>query len=508
MLRRIKAVAVSVLESVKQTAVSVKTKIFNFFTKAWKYSKDFVKKGIALVLSKTKHFIKVNIADNFMFGIHSAKSLFKAIFRGVKAGGVKAACSEVSEETKAIRSANVGAFAKLGILASSIGIVAICIASVLFWNFNTVAVSVKTNGHIVGYISNSAEYDNILSGMNEIFVSGDAKDHISPIELGFTVVSKSEISGSGYELADDVLAAQSNISLAAGLYVEGEYITCATNENVIKQALNLRKNEYKTETTETTEILEKIEIKSVFCLSSEMPQNKAAGAMIANAETLPLSIVTTETVENVRKLEFETVITEDETKVVGYNRIYVQGKDGTAKYTENIVYINGVITEVVELSREIIEAPINQVIVSGTSQKGMSSVQKTLASKGISFLWPIAVTDNMYISSVWGDGRNHGGIDITGNLNTAIYASYDGTVSYAGYMPDYGYIVIINHKGGYQTAYAHLNTIYVKAGQVVSTGDVIAGCGHSGIATGDHVHFEVRIGGTRVNPAPYIGLPY
>ena len=114
----------------------------------------------------------------------------------------------------------------------------------------------------------------------------------------------------------------------------------------------------------------------------------------------------------------------------------------------------------------------------------------------------------MYISSAWGDGRGHKGLDITGDYGTDIYASYDGTVAYAGWSGEYGYLIVINHKGGYQTAYAHMSSIYVKAGDIVKTGDVIAGCGSTGIATGEHVHFEVRIGGTSVNPAPYLGIGY
>jgi murein DD-endopeptidase MepM/ murein hydrolase activator NlpD len=67
-------------------------------------------------------------------------------------------------------------------------------------------------------------------------------------------------------------------------------------------------------------------------------------------------------------------------------------------------------------------------------------------------------------------------------------------------------ILELKAKNGYSTVYAHMSKIYVKKGDKVTAGQVIGACGHTGVATGNHVHFEIKINGTAVNPAPYLGV--
>lgn len=93
----------------------------------------------------------------------------------------------------------------------------------------------------------------------------------------------------------------------------------------------------------------------------------------------------------------------------------------------------------------------------------------------------------------------HQGID-TPVRYEAVYAGADGVVSTAGTMSGYGLIVIIKHKNGYETRYAHLSKIAVRPGQKVSAGDYIAKSGASGRVTGPHLHFEVRKNGKALNP--------
>ena len=69
----------------------------------------------------------------------------------------------------------------------------------------------------------------------------------------------------------------------------------------------------------------------------------------------------------------------------------------------------------------------------------------------------------------------------------------------------YGNKVMINHGNGVVTLYGHMSAVLCSVGQYVNAGDAIGRCGASGNATGPHLHFEVRINGSKVNPAPYIG---
>lgn len=101
-------------------------------------------------------------------------------------------------------------------------------------------------------------------------------------------------------------------------------------------------------------------------------------------------------------------------------------------------------------------------------------------------------------------GRLHAGTDFAGAYGSPIYATADGVVVHAGWESGYGRLVEIRHDFGLRTRYAHLSDIDVKVGQRVSRGDHIGDMGNSGNSTGTHLHYEVRVGDTPVNPMTYI----
>jgi len=99
-------------------------------------------------------------------------------------------------------------------------------------------------------------------------------------------------------------------------------------------------------------------------------------------------------------------------------------------------------------------------------------------------------------------------MDIGARIGTPIKAADGGSVIYAGWYGDYGYMVEIDHGGGFTTRYAHNSQIYVSVGEKVYQGKTIASVGNTGWSTGPHVHFEVRKYGSTVNPQSYIGIQY
>jgi len=103
-----------------------------------------------------------------------------------------------------------------------------------------------------------------------------------------------------------------------------------------------------------------------------------------------------------------------------------------------------------------------------------------------------------------GGQRPHKGVDFAAPVGTPLYATADGVVTYAGWSTGYGKLVKIQHEFGIETRYAHQNRIRVKVGQRVSRGDRIGDMGSSGRVTGNHLHYEVRVGGKAVNPMIYI----
>jgi len=124
------------------------------------------------------------------------------------------------------------------------------------------------------------------------------------------------------------------------------------------------------------------------------------------------------------------------------------------------------------------------------------------APSSAGFVWPVSGTVVSPYGQRW--GRLHAGIDIAAPAGTPIVASGSGQVVYAGSMSGYGLLVVIQHAGGIATAYAHNSSVSVSVGQSVSQGQAIAAVGCTGHCFGDHVHFEVRVGGSPVDPMGYL----
>ena len=98
----------------------------------------------------------------------------------------------------------------------------------------------------------------------------------------------------------------------------------------------------------------------------------------------------------------------------------------------------------------------------------------------------------------------HTGLDISASAGTGIRAIAPGTVSFAAYKGTYGNLVIVDHGNGIQSYYAHCSALYVSPGQSVGPGTTIAAVGSTGNSTGPHLHLEIRINGSPVNPQNYL----
>jgi len=118
------------------------------------------------------------------------------------------------------------------------------------------------------------------------------------------------------------------------------------------------------------------------------------------------------------------------------------------------------------------------------------------------FMWPI----NGRILSSFGprSGRMHSGIDLGAAHGVSVVAAESGTVITVSHGPSYGHYIAISHGGGITTLYAHLSATAVKRGDYVTRGQHIGSNGSTGNATTAHVHFEVSVNGTRVDPRPYL----
>ncbi|MES2615893.1 MAG: M23 family metallopeptidase [Bdellovibrionota bacterium] len=105
-----------------------------------------------------------------------------------------------------------------------------------------------------------------------------------------------------------------------------------------------------------------------------------------------------------------------------------------------------------------------------------------------------------------GQERMHLGLDIAAPVGTPIYATADGSVVRTAVTEDYGRMLEIQHTGKLLTRYAHTSMVYVKEGQKVKKGEIIAAVGSTGRSTGPHVHYEIEVDGKRIDPETYIVL--
>jgi murein DD-endopeptidase MepM/ murein hydrolase activator NlpD len=117
------------------------------------------------------------------------------------------------------------------------------------------------------------------------------------------------------------------------------------------------------------------------------------------------------------------------------------------------------------------------------------------------FIWP---TTDHGVSGYTFDSGVHPGVDISGAEGNAVYATDSGVVVYAGWSDyGYGYLIVIDHGTGWQSAYAHLSAVAVSCGQSVYQGGYIGALGNTGNSSGAHLHFELSINGAKVNPLDY-----
>ena len=210
--------------------------------------------------------------------------------------------------------------------------------------------------------------------------------------------------------------------------------------------------------------------------------------------------------------KYSTETKYDNNEYTTYSKVEQQGINGINKVTQKIKKVNGEITNIVNVKTEEIKPVVNEIVIRGSKRKADyytgGQYGDVIATAG-SWGWPASCAS---ISSPYGYrwGTLHDGTDIAGcGYGSNIFAAQDGTVvaskkktgGYPGGYGDNGEYIIIDHHNGFFTLYAHLcpGCRYVSEGDNVTKGQVIGGMGHTGAATGTHLHFALW------NGYPYYG---
>ena len=211
---------------------------------------------------------------------------------------------------------------------------------------------------------------------------------------------------------------------------------------------------------------------------------------------------------------FETVRRKSSSLPQGTTQVLREGKNGKAKVTELLTYIDGQQTVRSILTSKTLVAPVNEILLVGTNDLTEGYSGSPFAS---GFVWPTIGAYSLssrfgYRSARISGWSFHGGVDIVKagghSSGMPVVAAASGTVVVAqkGYR-GYGHTVVIDHGNGLQTRYAHMQpgSLFVRVGQSVSQGQQVGRIGSTGNVTGPHLHFEVLKHGAKVNPLNYIG---
>ncbi len=362
----------------------------------------------------------------------------------------------------------------------------------------TVAYKVSLGGEVIATVKNKQQYDSALDIVKKKVDGIDVEKAVSKPQYSPTLVLNSRID-SDEDIAVSIIETTEEIVSAKALVINGETVAY-TKDVDLNAVLEERKNSFVNIAGDcVVGFVDDVRVEDVYCVSADISSDDSVVAAVSG-----LNIVSETTVTSDITVSYSTTYKKVSTRYIGDKVTVKKGVNGLRRVTERIVCVNGAETERSTLSDEVITQPVNAVVEVGTAKTIASAAQNAEAySSG--FIFPLP-SGTWRVSSYYGDGRNHKGVDLCTKKGVSIYAVKAGKVTYAGYDGAYGYCVVVDHGDGYSTRYAHASTLCVSKGETVQVGTTIALVGSTGRSTGNHLHFEVMKNGTRVNPAPYIGL--
>ena len=369
------------------------------------------------------------------------------------------------------------------------------------------AVEVYFNGESYGYVADIVAAKSVEAAIRKD-VFGISDDDTFKFEAA-TVESHTVLSVD--KLVQDLSKRCKSFKSVCGLYVDDKLVAVGQSLDSVKASLRVGEAYFTPEGFEFKGYVNSVSFANIFVKSNRVNELLIDTDKVLNGQYgILFKAVRTENYDEV--IKHKQIIEYNDKKYVSYKKVTQKGEDGLRKVTANIIYINGEKSEVKELDSVTVKEAVDEKITKGTLKGQLTSGRYVLVSKILdrsqaTLTFPTKVSNRCYISSFWGDGRGHKGIDIACPSGTEIYAAADGVVTYSGYKGDYGYTVMIKHSDGkIKTLYSHNRKNLVKNGETVKAGQVIALVGQTGNATGNHVHFEVIDNGTKVDPARYVGL--
>lgn len=436
-------------------------------------------------------------------------------------------------------------------LSCALVVVALCALLSLY----TIGTTAVYDGSELGTVSGIRTVNAVVSDIEDITrqTLGDEDYTVNRDKLDTTVgVVSRQVVESREEFTDNLSDELGLVEYAYVLYIDGEPVAATTFPNALEEMLDQLKKSYITANTVDSYFVENVEIKQEYTDASLVmnlgniaeilnatksgevtytveagdsyyyiaelydmsvddlldmnpgydPKLLRVGDVLTISNAVPyLTVVDVERQNYVQDVPYQVEYQDDNTMYQGDYKVLSPGEYGKADVTANVTYINGEETDRQVVASVTLSDPVTETQARGTIPR------PTWFPTG-SFRWPCSGSITSYFgrrnTGIRGASTYHEGIDIANSYGTAIYAADGGTVSYSGWRSGFGYLVIIDHGNGYQTYYGHNSSLLVSTGEHVYKGQQIARMGSTGISSGNHCHFGIKINGTFVNPLNYL----
>lgn len=343
----------------------------------------------------------------------------------------------------------------------------------------------------------SIQCNEVKNSINDIIIDKEDKNDIT-----YKKVKYDEVKGTDKDLRDSIISSINSEAVLTKVYLGDQYYGLVLNEQEGKEVLRRIGEIFIDESKIDRDKIISVDVKANLRYEKENERIRN----VKPIEEIARNIIKSDKFNN---LVFVDILCREErvdsidvsTKVVNRDDMYLgevyveEGEEGIKSVVSNVVYRNGLKVNEEIIEQDIIKYSIDKVVYKGT---------KSPIKEDVAFLR--MPTRGGYVTSNFGPrwGSTHSGMDIAGEIGDPVCSALDGKVKECRYDGNYGNKILIQHEDGIETIYGHLSKFEVKVGDEIKKGQLIGRVGSTGRSTGPHLHFEVRVNGSPVDPKKYL----
>ncbi len=373
------------------------------------------------------------------------------------------------------------------------------------------SLAVVYNSELIGYIESDSVWDDAENKV-ESRVRAAHADQSFQTNPTFEVVSVNTSARlTSTQLADRIVERSSDqIKQATGVYAGETLVAVCEDEAAVRDLLDttLAIATPTDDETARVEFVHNLYMESGLYYTESITSYAQFESTLNTGGYLQTQITLTQTREI--EVPYPEEEYESDQYAKGTTRVGQYGKNGVNSLTEDVTYIDGVEVARVILSEQVISEPTPKITYIGIAENvvGTGTYDGEIAAGSGTLAWPVPTYERTTTEFIVSNGYVvHRGLDITGSITTPIHACDSGTVVEAGWHWSWGYYILINHGNGMTTRYAHCSRLDVAPGTNVVKGQQIAMMGNTGVSFGDHLHLEIEVNGSLVNPRNYLVQP-